>query len=385
MLVETLVRIAMGLVGIALVGLTLTSAIRSFVLPRAAPDFLTRVVFRTSRRVFNLWAKPAKSYEERDRAMALYAPITLVLLPGAWMALIMVGYTGIFWAVGIQPPGEAMRFSIASVSTLGFASTDNVLFNLIMCSEALIGLVLVALLISYLPAIYSAFSRREALVTMLEVRAGSPPTAVEMLARFHRLRRLELLSEVWLTWEVWFSELEESHTSLAALAFFRSPKPHRSWITAAGAVLDTASLVVSTVDIPHDVQADICIRAGFIALRHIGDYFGIPYEHDPKQGDLISITREEYDDVCRQLEAAGIALKADRDQAWLDFAGWRVNYDTVLLTLAALTMAPYAPWVSDRSPVYLRTWDRRRHKLINPANPAYLFSFPAQQEQEGSE
>jgi len=358
MIIDWVGRVVAGLAGVMLVGYTLISAIRTFVLPRAAPDRLTWMVFRGTRRIFNIRAKRADTYEARDSALALYAPVTLVALPVVWLGLIMIGYTGVFWFMGVTPITEALRLSIASASTLGFVSDGDVLRNLVMFSEAIIGLVLVALLISYLPAIYSAFSRREALVTLLEVRAGSPPSVIEMLSRYYRLGRMELLSDMWLDWEAWFAELEESHTSLAVLAFFRSPQPHRSWVTAAGVVLDAASFVVSTVDIPHDVQANICIRAGFIALRHIADFFRIPHNANPQPDDPISVSREEFDDVCRQLEAAGIPLKADRDQAWRDFAGWRVNYDTVLLSLASLTMAPYAPWVSDRLPVFARHWER---------------------------
>jgi hypothetical protein len=100
---------------------------------------------------------------------------------------------------------------------------------------------------------------------------------------------------------------------------------------------------------PVDPQADLCIRAGFIALRRIADFFRVPHNPNPQPGDPISISREEYDLACDQLAAAHVPLKADRDQAWRDFSGWRVNYDTVLLALAAITMAPYAPWSSDRS------------------------------------
>ncbi len=143
--------------------------------------------------------------------------------------------------------------------------------------------------------------------------------------------------------------MDETHTSLAALSFFRSPQPNRSWVTAAGAVLDAAALQASTLDLPRDVNAEVCIRAGYVALRHIADFFGIRYDPNPSPTDPISVTRAEYDEVYDTLKAEGIALKLDRDQAWRDFAGWRVNYDTVLLAMAGLTMAPYAQWSSDRS------------------------------------
>ncbi|MGH2520419.1 MAG: hypothetical protein ACRDF8_11480, partial [Chloroflexota bacterium] len=153
----------------------------------------------------------------------------------------------------------------------------------------------------------------------------------------------------WEQWEVWFANIEESHTSLSALSFFRSPRPERSWVTAAGAVLDAAALHLSTVDVPRDAAAALCIRAGFIALRRIADFFDIAYDANPRPDDDISVERDEFDDACDRLAEAGIALRPDRDQAWHDFVGWRVNYDVVLVGLAGLTRAPQAPWSSDRS------------------------------------
>ena len=208
-----------------------------------------------------------------------------------------------------------------------------------------------ALLIAYLPTMYAAFSRREALVTLLEVRAGSPPSALTMLIRFHLIHGLDHLTDMWEAWEVWFAELSESHTSLPAVAFFRSPQPEHAWITAAGAVLDTAALAQSVLDCPPNPKASLCIRAGYLALRRIADFFALPYPPDPHfPAQPISISRTEFDAACDELAGHGVPLKADRDLAWGDFAGWRVNYDTVLLALCTLTTAPYAPWSSDRAP-----------------------------------
>jgi hypothetical protein len=333
--------------GLILVLYTLKSAIRTFVLPRSAPDNLSRVVFVLIRLLFNFRLKRLQTYEERDHMMALYAPIALLTLPVAWLTLILIGYMSMFWASGVPSWWLAYNVSGSSLLTLGFAQADDFLKITLTFSEAAIGLILIALLIAYLPTMYSAFSKREAAVTMLEVRAGSPPSAIEMFKRYYRLQRLDKLSEMWVSWELWFVELDESHTSLAALPFFRSPQAHRSWVTAAGAILDAASLAASTIDIPRDAQADLCIRAGFIALHHIASFFQIVYDPHPQAGDPISITREAYDAACDELARAGVPLKTDREQAWKDFAGWRVNYDTVLLALAGLTMAPAAPWSSD--------------------------------------
>jgi hypothetical protein len=123
-----------------------------------------------------------------------------------------------------------------------------------------------------------------------------------------------------------------------------------SWVTAAGAVLDAAALFNSTIDVEGNVETQLCLRAGYIALRRIASFFRLPFDPDPRFPlNPIAVGREEYDDMVADLAARGVPLKEDRERAWLDFAGWRVTYDAPLLRLAELTMAPYAQWSSDRS------------------------------------
>lgn len=343
-------HIVVFLLGTALVIYTLVSAIRTFVLPRGANVFLTRIVFRGMRSLFWPRVRLANSFEERDKVMALYAPLSLVALPAVWLGLVLAGYMAMFWALGVHPWVKAFLLSGSSLLTLGFAPVNNLFEMVLAFSEATIGLGLMALLIAYLPTMYAAFSRRETAVALLAGRAGTPPSAVEWIKRAHRVGWVGRMNEQWATWEGWFTELEESHTSLAPLVFFRSPHPGRSWVTAAGAVLDTAALTLAAVDVPYEFHAALCIRTGFLSLRRIADFFQVPYKAAPHfPEDPISIEREEFDEAYAALSEAGVPVKVDRDQAWRDFAGWRVNYDTVLLALAALTDAPYAPWSSDRS------------------------------------
>jgi hypothetical protein len=199
---------------------------------------------------------------------------------------------------------------------------------------------------------------------MLEVRAGSPPSAVELLTRFHRISAervfADALEELYRDWERWFAALEETHTSLTALIYFRSPEPHRSWITAAGAVLDSAALYMSIIRLNDFHQAALCVRAGYIALRRIADSLNIDYDPNPTPTDPISIAYDEFEAVYDQLAAQGLRVKEDKEQAWRDFRGWRVNYDTVLIELASVTMAPYAPWSSDRSLPKMKPKSRAR-------------------------
>jgi hypothetical protein len=191
---------------------------------------------------------------------------------------------------------------------------------------------------------------------MLEVRAGSTPSALEMLLRFNRNQGLEKLGEYWNVWEAWFADVEESHTTLPALIFFRSPRAENSWVTAAGAVLDAAAITLSAIDIPYEISAALSIRAGFLAFRRIANYFDIPNPQSPHYPEVpICVDRAEFDEVLDKLAEAGLPLKADREQAWRDFAGWRVNYDRALILLCGLVMAPQAPWSSDRAPEFHST------------------------------
>jgi hypothetical protein len=343
-------RTAVFFLGIFIIGGTLIAAIKTFILPRGVNVWLTRVLFQTIGFFFRLRVRRA-AYEDRDRIMAFFPPLALFLMPMILLALILLGYVLLFWALEPRPFDELFFLSGSSLLTLGYASVNTTSSKLLEFSEAMIGLVLIAMLIAYLPTMYSAFSRRETAVVLWEARAGTPPTVAEMITRSCRTGELERLRDVWLFWQTWFAELEESHTSLSPLVFFRSPQAQRSWITAAGNVMDSAAFILSAVNVPFNPQAAFCIRAGFLALRQIADFFGLPHEASPSPYMPISISRYEFDEVCDQLAAQDVPLKADREQAWRDFAGWRVNYDDVLLALAALTIAPYAPWISDRSAV----------------------------------
>jgi hypothetical protein len=368
------VRVVIFCLGLFFVASAIRSAVRILVLPRSAQDKIGRTVFRSMRLLFNLRASKVTTYEERDSIMALYAPVSLLLLPVVWLAIVLLGYQLIYWSLGVRGWIQAFRVSGSSLLTLGFATVDQLAISALAFSEAAIGLIVVALLIAYLPTMYSAFQRREAAVTMLEVRAGSPPSAVEMIERFNRLGRMDKLSETWARWEEWFVDIEETHTSLAALAFFRSPQGHRSWVTAAGAVLDAAALCQSTLDLPPDPQASLCIRAGYLALRYIGSFFEIEYNDQPQPTDPISIARFEFDAVYDRLAQVGLPLKPDRDDAWKNFRGWRINYDTVLLALAALTMAPEAPWSSDRSLRLLPNRQKQWRTSPSPGIPRHSFT-----------
>ncbi len=346
---ETGFRIAVGLVGAALVGATFLSAVKTVVLPRGVSQRITRVVFVGTRYIFDFLAHPKRSFEDRDRILSMWAPLALILLPFVWLGSVIVGFTGVQWAIATGSLRGAFLRSGSSMLTLGVSFDASLPAAIASFVQAAIGTVLTALLISYLPSIYSAYQRRETLVGLLESRAGMPPSPHELLRRYTAIGAIDLLDDdLFEKWEQWFVEVEESHSSFAALIFFRSPMAERSWITAAGCVLDTAAITLSCLDRATRGRPALCLRAGFLALRRLALYMGIPHDSDPLSTDPISVTRREFDLMCVELQATGLPLKTDRDQMWADFSGWRVNYDSVLVGLSKLMVAPEGRWSSDR-------------------------------------
>jgi hypothetical protein len=356
--VHLIAVIVTGGSGVLLVATTVLSAAQTVIVPRGTPVMITRWVFVAFGWLFGL-QRTRTDYRVRDKRLALYAPIALLSLPAVWLVLVLAGFTLIFWASG-QTWDAAFLESGSSLLALGFRTPPHAWSAALVFTEAVLGLGLIALMISYLPSIYGSYSRREAMVTSLESQASTPPSGAELLTRFAAIQGLEQLQRFWPEWTRWFAELEETHSSSPSLVFFRSPQPDRSWVTAAGAVLDAAALTTSALDIPRQPAAELCIRAGYVALRRIGDFFVMPYDPHPAPTDPISIRREEFEGVCARLAEAGAPVRTDRDKAWRDFAGWRVNYDAVLLQFASLCWAAEAPWSSDRAIAFHRAPISRR-------------------------
>ncbi|MCQ3813465.1 MAG: hypothetical protein KTU85_03480 [Acidimicrobiia bacterium] len=350
------VRVIIGVLGGLVALATLGSAIRTVVVPRGEQSFLANATVLSLRQVFNWVANRRGDWNKAEAVRARFAPVALMTFPFVWACGVILGCSGVFWALGVRPYQDAVVLSGSSLTTLGFRSTNDFPTLAVEIAEGIVGLGLVALLISFLPTIYAAFSKRETAVAKWDLRSMGVYSAVgpaAVLLRRHQVGSLDTMMHTWYEWEDWFAEIEESHTSFPILVYFRSQVPQRSWITCAGSVLDSASLYSSVLAVPTDPRAQLMIRTGTLSLRRICDYFGFEYDPDPSPDDPISITQAEFDDVYVQFQSSGMPVVADQQQAWRDFAGWRVNYDRPLLSLASWLGAPKATWCSDR-PIEVR-------------------------------
>jgi hypothetical protein len=341
----TIARWIVGLLGAVSVLVVLGSAMRTVILPRAVPALIARVAFLAIRGVLRTAALRSSS-RRREELLSLQGPMGLFAQLTTWVTLVAVGFAAMLWAADGRPAnlagvGDALRESGSSLTTLGLAHPYRLAGEAVAYVEAAVGLVFLALVITYLPTIYGAFSRREALVSKLSVRVGSPPTAAGLLLRSWRLGRFDRLEEVWDSWEDWFIEVGETHTSFPQLSFFRSARASTSWVTAAGAVLDAAALIDAGVGSAPDSRAQLCLDAGIDAMSRLASYFGAPGH----SADWPRLPRETVAATLTELADTGVPLRCDEEQAWRNFARWRARYERQLLTMAALADAVPTPWL----------------------------------------
>jgi hypothetical protein len=344
--VEYALRLLAGAAGIWLVIITVSGAIRSFVLPRNESVRLNAFVFGGVRALFDFAARRATTYARRDRILAHYAPVALVALPIGWLGLVGFGYTGIYWALGVDGFTKSYELSGSSLLTLGTTTETGLLINVFSYSEATIGLLLLTLLISYLPTIYQAFSRRETVVAQVELRAGIPASAAGLLAWLGHDHDLLNDDAQWLAWEQWLVEIDESHTSLPVLAFFRSPQGGRSWVLTAGLILDTANLLFSALEVARSRQVETTFKAGVLALNRVYRFFDHTAEttpaelRTPDEQEAATPDRQDFADTWQKLGEARLPLRASEEEAWQHYSDRRRRYAPALDFLNTLLMTP---------------------------------------------
>ena len=217
---------------------------------------------------------------------------------------------------------------------------------------------IVALQIAYLPAIYGSFSRREGLVALLESRAGEPAWGPELLVRHQLVGITDTLPDLYADWEVWAADVAESHTTYPILLLFRSPEPWLSWLVGLLAVLDAGAMHLALAPDTAPSQARLCLRNGLHPPEPDRHVPGLGRRSRPRPGRPDPAQVRGVRRGRRHAGAVGFPTERSAEEAWPDFRGWRVNYESVAYRLADRLTAPLAPWSG-----------RRRHLATGVVEP----------------
>ena len=299
------------------------------------------------RRCFTLASRFARTYERQDAILAPAGPVAVVVLLLLWAASLAFGFGLILFGKGTSF-GDGMLQALTALFTVGAVHDGGPANPGVDIAVGAIWVVIVALQIAYLPAIYSAFNRRESLVSLLESRAGVPAWGPELLARHQLVGITDTLPDLYAAWEEWAADVAESHTTYPVLLLFRSPEPWYSWLLGLIAVLDAAAMHLALSPSQASSEARLCLRMGFTLLNRIATTLGWEVDLDPNPEGPIDLTFEEFERAVTMLQNVGFLTERGAEDAWVDFRGWRVNYETVAYRLADRLTVPPAPWSGQR-------------------------------------
>jgi hypothetical protein len=353
------VNIVATIAGLLVVILTVADVVLTMILPRrpSGIEQLSLQVNRLVRMFFVHVSRLAKTYEGQDAILAPTGPAALVAQLLFWAACLIFGFGLILVGTGASF-ADGMLQALTAAFTVGAVHVGGTPDTGVDISVGAIWVVIVALQIAYLPALYSSFNRREGLVALLESRAGVPAWGPELLARHQLVGIMDTLPDLYAGWEVWAADVAESHTTYPVLLLFRSPEPWYSWLLGLIAVLDAAAMHLALAPSQASSRARLCLRMGFTLLNRIATTLGWEVDPDPNPEGPIDLTFEEFERAVAMLVSVGFATERSAEEAWVDFRGWRVNYETVAYRLADRLTVPPAPWSGTR-----------RHLRSGPVSP----------------
>ncbi len=341
------------LLGVALIFFILTDVFETIVLPRRVSGLfqLTRMLYAISFRPLRAWTRHFKRSQRRETVLSLFGPLALLMLLGVWTIGLVLAYAVLQWAFGSRLAstggagagfGADLYMSGTTFFTLGLGDVTptTTAARVITVIESGTGLTMLALVIGYLPILYQAFSRREVNISLLDARAGSPPTAAELLRRTCR-EKPGLLVDFLRDWERLSAELLESHISYPSLAYFRSQHEHQSWLAALTMVLDACALAQVGIDGVPDYQA----RLTFAMARHAAVDLSQTLRAPP---GLVTTDRLPPDELARLrslLASSGVPLRAgvEADRQLADFRAMYEPYVQALGRRLAIELPPWVP------------------------------------------
>jgi hypothetical protein len=355
--------------GVLVVVAVLSDVFLAVVVPRRAPPIgrFTRLSGYLVPGAWRVWrgiGLRIGSSERREAFLGTFGSLVAIMLLVAWVAGLILGYGLIFDAVRaqIRPEpeniGAAIYFAGVSMLTLGFGEIVPVGggARLVALVAAASGLGLFALVITFLFTLYGSFQRREVAVVVLEAGAGAPPSGVNLLETYALLGILDDLPRVFADWQEWAAEVLDTHLAYPILAYFRSSHDNDSWISSLGAVMDAATLVLTTIDGGPKGWAKLSRAVGGHCIEDLAQYFRLQVEPE------VGLERSEFDEARQRLRQAGFALR-DADESWAIFARLRSDYAGRVNALARYWATPPAQWIGDRSPLRNPRIHQPRHEL----------------------
>src|SRR6202051_4327106 len=235
-------KLLIAIAGLFILLATLWEAFETIILPRRVtrPVRLVRIFYRVTWKFWALINRSFRTKTLREAHLSYYGPLSLLGLFATWAFLLVLAFAMLHWAAGsaLNAPGETPTFrtdfylSGTTFFTLGLGDVRprTTLAKAITVTEGGTGFGFLGLMISYLPTLYGAFSQRELNISLLDARAGSPPTAGELLRRHAHVQTLDVLRRYLQEWEIWCAQLMESHLSYPVLCYFRSQHDNQSWL-----------------------------------------------------------------------------------------------------------------------------------------------------------
>ncbi|MDX6559618.1 MAG: hypothetical protein QOF72_2667 [Blastocatellia bacterium] len=344
--------ILIGLIGVALIIVVLWDVFETIVLPRRVTRRfrLTRLFYRVIWVPWSTIARGFKKNKARETFLSVFGPLSLLALLVLWAVALVFGFASLHWSFGSElnlVNGHAEFFSDVYYSgttffTLGLGdiAPAGTAARAITVIEASLGFGLLALVIGYFPVLYQAFSRREVNISMLDARAGTPPTAAELLRRHQEGQSLDSLDQFLRDWEMWAADLMESHLSYPVLCFFRSQHDNQSWLAALNTVLDTCSLVMVGIDGIPKWQAQLTFKMARHAIVDISQIFNTsPVKHDGAR-----LPKKDLETLRMILSETGVALRNEAgDETTLEEL--RAMYEPYTRVLSRYLMMPLPGWL----------------------------------------
>jgi hypothetical protein len=341
--------------GILIILFVLWEAFETIVLPRRVTrQFrLTRAFYRVTWVLWRSVAGLLKKKKRRDALLSYYGPLSLLLLFAFWAVTMVIGFALVHFGdnepiTGTLLPshfGNALYLSGTTLFTLGLGDITPVspLGRFVTVMEAGIGFGFLALVIGYLPVLYQAFSRREVTISLLDARAGSPPTAFELLRRHSATggHGLDALTTVLHDWEHWSADLMESHLSYPVLAYFRSQHDNQSWIGSLTAILDVCALAMVGLEGMCQYQARMTFAIARHALVDLSQVFSAPPDHE---GSSSRLQAADLEAIRRQLLEAGTKLTSG-EGADAELQRLRALYEPYAISLARHLRLDLPPWI----------------------------------------